>query len=302
GGSPGRLSDTGAAYIFIDPLLVTPTATPTVTNTSAGTNTPTATRTATPTASATNTATLTPSATSTATDTNTPTATITGTLPTDTPTFTPSVTNTPTDTVTGTVVTETFTPTVGVTGTATPTATTSAGIELLINGGFETDANTDKIPDNWIQKNPTGDKQKCNKPGKVIAYEGNCAYHFKSAPGEQSKLIQFVDLSLITPVEVNAGDTITLNGFTNAKGTVSAKIKVRVTYIDTQLETGKITVKLNAATSDYTALTGELALTLAGDPAAIKVMLQNKGTSGKVRFDAFSLLLDNAVLPLIPLP
>jgi hypothetical protein len=160
----------------------------------------------------------------------------------------------------------------------------ASGDELLVNGGFEADTNGDKNPDGWTAKNSTSDKRKCDKPGKIIAYEGSCVYQFKSAPGEAGKLIQIVDFSA---AGLSAGDKITLSGFHDAKGTVDAKVNVRVTYTDTQLDMGKISLKLTALTPTYTPLTGDL--TLAGSPATIKVMLQNKGTAGKVRFDAFSL-------------
>ena len=159
------------------------------------------------------------------------------------------------------------------------------------------DANTDKIPDDWTGAGLLGDKQKCNKPGKVIAFEGECAFQFKGGAGEKSKLSQNPDVTGLV-----AGDTLTLSGYANAGGTPNAKIKVRISYTDTSLAKGKITVKLNAATSDWTAFSGTLDVVLVDVPTSVKVILQNKSLSGKVRLDALSLLQTtgggSALLPL----
>ncbi|HZQ07713.1 MAG TPA: hypothetical protein VFD70_14110, partial [Anaerolineae bacterium] len=115
----------------------TPTFTSTPTNTA--TNTPTNTLTNTPTDTPTPTSTNTPTSTPTDTPTNTPTPTFTDTptvVPSDTPTFTPTdtATNTPTDTPTSTV---------------TNTPTTAPPANLLLNPGFELDADHNNKPDNW---------------------------------------------------------------------------------------------------------------------------------------------------------
>jgi hypothetical protein len=221
--------------------------------------------------------TLTPTSTHTPTDTPTATASETATS---------TATDTPVDTATGTL-----TPT----STETPTATPIPTIEILANGSFEDDTDSNRIPDLWTQKFPTSDKRKCNKPGKVVAYAGECAYEFKSAPGENSQLRQDIDLTALLPVEVNSGDVLTLNGYANASGVVNSKVSVRVIY--TTLEKIKIKIGLNAATGDYTAFVSQ-PLTLIADAQSIRVILKNLGASGKVRFDALSLGLNNQVEPI----
>ncbi|HEX2619870.1 MAG TPA: S8 family serine peptidase, partial [Phototrophicaceae bacterium] len=192
-------------------------------------------------------------------------------------------TTTPTPTATD-VPTETPTATATEAPTSTPTSTPLPGTPLLLNGSFENDVDLDKIPDDWTGKNLTGDKQKCNKPEKIIAFDGACVFHFKGGVGENSKLIQTVD-----GTDLLFGDILTLGGYYTGSAVVNAKLKVRVSYVDTSIETGKITVKLTSATGDWAALTGTLDLVLAGDASSIKVMLQNKSTAGKLRFDAMSL-------------
>jgi hypothetical protein len=148
----------------------------------------------------------------------------------------------------------------------------------------------------WTAKSPTGDKVKCDKPDKQVAFEGDCAYAFKDGTAENSQIIQNVDLSAVSLV---TGDTFTLGGVVNAKGVVNTGIKVIVSYADPALPKSKIKVKLKTATGGYQPLAGELPLT--GTSSAIKVQVWNKGTSGKVYYDALSLQPTTGLLPL-PLP
>jgi uncharacterized repeat protein (TIGR01451 family) len=179
---------------------------------------------------------------------------------------------------------------IALTPTPSATETPDTSIELLLNGGFELN-NTD-----WTAKNATSDKRKCNKPGKIIARTGDCAFQFKGGAGENSKLEQRP-----APTAITTGDTITLSGFYRATGAVNAKVKVTVKYTNTTLAKGKINLNLSAS-SDYTAFTGDLAEVIAGEVASIKVALQNKSTSGKVLFDDLSLQLSEDSAGLMPLP
>ncbi|MBC8099342.1 MAG: PPC domain-containing protein [Armatimonadetes bacterium] len=231
--------------------------------------------------------------------------------PTNTLTFTPTDTFTPTFTPTPTATfTRTFTPTFTAsrTPTITPTftATNLRSVELVINGGFEDDIDSNAVPDSWQQRNTTGDKRKCNQDGKPpIAHSGACVYQFKSGVDEQSKLYQDLDLSRILPQAANAGDTLLLDGYIQASGAVSARVKIRVIYIDVSLSKGKVTAQILAPTNGYQAITNILALELAGEPATVRLSLMNRGTSGKVRFDDLSVILANEIDPrsgLQPLP
>jgi hypothetical protein len=161
--------------------------------------------------------------------------------------------------------------------TTAPTQTPQGAVELLVNGGFEANL------DGWTVKGAAGGKRKCNKLDKVIAHEGECLLQFKS-DGMKRGMQQTIAVG-----DLAAGDTLLLSGYANAKGSVNAKVKVRVSYTDATLAKGKITVKLNAPSGGYQPLTGTLSLILAHTPSQIKVQLQNMGTSGNVRFDALSL-------------
>jgi CSLREA domain-containing protein len=213
-----------------------------------------------------------------------------------TQTATPTLQITPTGEITATpspemtaTMTDEATPTPDPTADVTPTSQPS--LELLSNGGFEGDMSA------WTAKNATGDKQKCNKPDKVIAFEGECVYQFKGGTGEKSKLIQRIDHTL-----VSEGDTLTLGGVVTAKGAVNAKVRVVISYNDTTLAKDKITVSLNAPVVDYAAFTGELSIIAAGEPTKIQLQINNRSTSGRLRFDAFTLQSSNSNTGLLSLP
>jgi CSLREA domain-containing protein len=91
--------------------------------------------------------------------------------------------------------------------------------EQLTNGGFEVDGNGDKLPDGWKAKNTDiakTDKLKCNKPDKIVAYSGNCAFQFSGNPtGETSKLSQTINPGLI----IN-NSTLTLSAYVDPKNGV----------------------------------------------------------------------------------
>ena len=182
----------------------------------------------------------------------------------------------------------------------TPVPTEVPATELLLNGGFETADSKDKnVPANWQVKNSTGDKLKCDKPEKKVAYEGSCMFQFKSGAGENSKLQQNVDL---TANALNAGDTLNLAGFVFAKGDVNAKVMVKVIYTNDNEDKGKIVANVTTAAPEYAPLTGELSLNVVEQVKKIKVIVSNKGTKGKVRFDALTLTKSAASAALLPLP
>lgn len=168
------------------------------------------------------------------------------------------------------------------------------GSHRLVNGGFEESTTS------WTQKNVTNDKAKCNKPGKVLAFEGECAYMFKGGAGEKSKIMQNGDT-----LYVLAGKDLILNGMVKAKGAVKLTYKVIVTYKNQSLDKGKLKGKVTAPTSGYQPLTGNLSLNLPADALEIKIQFVNKSASGKVFLDALTLQTlapQELALPLLPLP
>jgi hypothetical protein len=200
----------------------------------------------------------------------------------------------PTSTSTTLPPTATYTPG-GPTITPEPTATNTPlpddTVELLVNGGFELNADSNQSPDGWKLKQENGDKLKCNDGGEPIAYEGLCAFQFKGGDGERSKLQQDVDL---TAHSVSAGDSLALGGRVWAKGDVDSKVTLKVKYVS--LPTEKVVVDVsptgNATAKQWTAfgaLQPNLSLTIADAPTEITLQIKHASASGKVRYDALSL-------------
>jgi hypothetical protein len=259
-------------------------------------DTPTETITPSPTPSETAFPTLTPSETQTVTPTDTaiPTAALTENpiptltvIPTDTATVTPSATITesslpsdtatviPTDTAIALTLTPSASPTLNLTATPTPE------INLLVNGGFEADSNSDGVPDGWSGKNLIKDKRKCNKPDKQVAYEGSCAFVFCGS--EKATLSQNAQIA------GEAGDLLTLDAMVAAKGAlVDAKIGLKVVYQDDGLEAGKLNLVIDAA-GDYPPYSGSAVVANDGIEK-LKVKIQQR--SGKVSVDAVRLRVE----------
>jgi hypothetical protein len=176
---------------------------------------------------------------------------------------------------------------------ATPTPTEPAsGTELVANGGFEAAL----AP--WVVKNESGDKIKCDKPDKPVARSGICAFRFKGAAGENSKLQQLLDL---TDTTFTPGDNLLLEVFANASNTaVNGKVKMSVKYSD---DTAKCKINLSLVTTDgYNLLDSDCVITSAA-VAKIKFQVKHLSAAGKIYLDDIS-VIHNVASPasLIPLP
>ncbi|MBC8100774.1 MAG: hypothetical protein H7Y11_15145, partial [Armatimonadetes bacterium] len=226
-----------------------------------------------------------------------------------TPTYTPTLTLTPSatytpggPTITPTVISTTAMPTptnTAIVPSATPTATPIAGVELLINTGFEakTSDGSPELPP-WVLKLGTSDKIKCNKAGKPpVAQAGECAFQFKGSVGENSKLEQ---TAVITGLAFAAGDALNFGVQADAKDTsVLGKVKVTVKYTDATPKT-KASVDF-IQTTGYQALSGSTPLA-SGAVAKIKFSIVHQSPASKVRVDSASLLWFNNGGSLLALP
>ncbi len=217
--------------------------------------------------------------------------------PTETP-IAPTSTSSPTETslppsATGTQPAPSVTPTL----TLTSTPPSDNQTELLVNGGFELNADGDQSPDGWKLKQESGDKLKCNDGSEAIAYEGLCAFQFKGGDDERSKLQQDVDL---TTYPVSAGDTLTLDGHVWAKGDVDSKVTLKVKYAT--LPTAKLVVDVNSTGKQWTAFSAlqtTLSLVITDTPIEITLQIKHASQSGKVRYDALRLIQQsNSLVPL----
>lgn len=216
--------------------------------------------------------------TPTPTETNTPGGPTETDTPTATATETPSETNTPggpTETPT-----DTNTPG-GPTETPTETPTDVIIVEYLVNGGFEIDTNGDKMPDGWSVKFPTKEKIKCNKPekDKIFAFSGLCAFQFKGVPGENSKLVQKVDVSQLTP-----GEDLFLSMVAKGKKVAAntSATKVKVVYTDGSKD--KFSFDFPGGTYEYQPL-GVLVDVKEMVITKVKVQIKYASVAGKLLID-----------------
>ncbi|MBC8099635.1 MAG: hypothetical protein H7Y11_09345, partial [Armatimonadetes bacterium] len=232
--------------------------------------------------------------------TNTPTHTPTDTLP-PTQTLTPTQTFTPSPTITpgGPTLTPSQTPSTEPTATGTPDPSLT---ELLVNTGFETDVNGDKIPDGWTGSNTAlakTDKVKCNKdtnddgiPDKIFARTGSCAFEFKGNVTAETSKIFFkpLDFSAITN-----GATVTLSVYIDPRsGTPAAKFAQANIKFSDGTKT-KLLLNIPGGLLTYTLQTNSTVIDLTGrSVASVKVDLRYNGISGKFLVDDVSLTVGSA--------
>ncbi len=161
-------------------------------------------------------------------------------------------------------------------------------IELLANGGFEADANGDKIADGWTVAGVTKDKRRCNKPTVTITPFGNCAFVFKGSAAENSTLTQIITDS---GYGMGVGDFIRLLGKAEATGLpAGVQVKLTVKYVNNAFPKDKATISVPPGSYLFTALP-QIQLGIDGPVHKITVKVMNRATSGKVALDDFSLLL-----------
>ncbi len=201
---------------------------------------------------------------------------------------------------TNTPVQPTSTSAPGQTATNTPVAPTSTvpastdipgAVELLINGGFDMVGLEGRDLSPWILKKDSKDKIKCNKPNKLIAQNGECAFQFKgggaSGLPEAAKLMQKVNPATVS---LQAGDILHFSFYYNGKGSVTTKAKAVVRYTDPSLPKSKAALDIVNTNGVYQPATHNLVITSANIDQ-IKVIFKNKSASGKVRIDSVSLSL-----------
>jgi hypothetical protein len=173
-----------------------------------------------------------------------------------------------------------------------------SSVELLVNGGFETDSDQNKIPDGWSRKNTTKDERRCNQPNEApVAYSGNCAYFMKGGSPTGGKLVQNVNLQQFN---LKAGDHIRLTGFYNKQSTGPLFVYLFVNYANFPDEQRRIV--LRKTTNGYQPINPS-SFTLKATPLRVRVELVNQTTSDKTWIDGMSLILSSPNQSLtLPLP
>ena len=163
----------------------------------------------------------------------------------------------------------------------------TGALALVSNGGFESKTIENKPElSPWVGKNLTGDKIKCNKETKIIAHTGECAFRFKGSAGENSKILQTVDDTIVFQNEF-----LTLSLYANTNIEAAGKIAmVKVKYQEPdagQNSNGKdkLQLELSAPTAngEYELFTGQIQML--GTPIKVKVLLVNTSVAGKLYID-----------------
>jgi hypothetical protein len=164
-------------------------------------------------------------------------------------------------------------------------------VELLNNGGFELDADSDAVPDFWARMPGSGaeDKLVCN-PAKV--HGGSCAVKVIGKPGQSAGFRQVIN----DPAAL-LGDELVLTawGASTPAMTTGAGIKMVVKF--GSLPKLKLTAAVAPDTSDYGLSPLTTQMTVNDSITKIKIIGKFSGSmaSGSVWFDDFSLMHSSAV-------
>jgi hypothetical protein len=181
----------------------------------------------------------------------------------------------------------TISPTFDANLTPTPRPTPT-GQDLVINGGFEIDADGDKLPDGWSSNVPN--VIRCNKPDKPnYAIEGNCALRLKGVAGGTSpKVVQkLIGLETLPPL---TGITLDF-AVTNANEADPYPVTLILTYADSGLGVnGKLKLKPNAVAGGAYTYISDFGL-LEGAVTKGKLVIRSRLPEGTRRVDAVRVLI-----------
>ncbi len=166
--------------------------------------------------------------------------------------------------------------------------------ELLVNGGFELDANNDKTPDGWKLAKAVGDKRVCLP---ASAHSGSCGFVFKGSATEKSTLSQIVGLNGIA---IQQGDTLSLAAFVSGShAKTKAVLMLTLSYAP---ELAPVKTSIIIGPNDVYSWVALPPVNVGGGLSSIKVSITNKSKAGALSVDDVSLTLSRtstrgAVLP-----
>ncbi len=168
--------------------------------------------------------------------------------------------------------------------------------ELILNGGFELPGTADQAAANWKARNLlNSDKQVCNKlnrpnkPDKIVAHEGSCAFQFKvSVTNVKRAIVQKTNV-----VFGSAGETLNYGLWAQGKNIGSgSKIMVKAVYPDKTKS--KSTIAIPLGTYPYQQLQNTLPLTGTANKLVVKIIV---GGEGRLWVDNVSALVPGTILP-----
>lgn len=164
----------------------------------------------------------------------------------------------------------------------------TGAIEVINNGGFETQGASAANAEGWTRINFGGDKRKCGGVGDT----SDCAFMVKGGKNEQSVLRQNIDPTRLAQLAIQADDTLLLSARVKSNNVkAGAQVRVRLTYISGKVESFKF--PLPATTGGAYA---DLATTpMKPDEAVKKIRVEvryiNPAATGKFWIDDVQLTL-----------
>lgn len=173
--------------------------------------------------------------------------------------------------------------------------------QLLLNSDFNSDANSDHVPDTWLINQRTDDDTVCNSAGKRVSFAGDCAFQFQGGSDEHALLEQSVDLSGMV---FNSGDRLILSTYMKAKDPAAdMRFMIKVKYGDAN--TRSKVVRAVGTVGGYTLITVPELILRSGNVTEIVVRFKHKSLAGEVCVDGAMLMLyrtgsrggDSAPLP-----
>jgi uncharacterized repeat protein (TIGR01451 family)/CSLREA domain-containing protein len=178
---------------------------------------------------------------------------------------------------------------------------TSTPLPLLAESSFEADTDGNQLPDGWkVTGVSSKDKLVSNKPGKIVAYEGEQALRLVAVPSKKGKLqyqIDEVDFSMF-----QVGDGLELSAWVRGKKfSPGASLSLVVIYNDPALKKDRVNFKIPADFYEYMNITKRL--TLKGQPLKAKILLKfdyPEDASGKVYIDVIT--VEKVQMGLLPIP
>lgn len=162
--------------------------------------------------------------------------------------------------------------------------------QLLTNSDFNSDTNSDRVPDGWSVQNRTQDDMVCNSSDNRFAFAGKCAFQFSGGSGESAVLQQQIDISNQT---FASGDRLVLSAYLKAKNSAaSIRLILKVKYggVSTPV---KVT-RAAGAVGAYTNITVPTLTLNSSNVKRITVQFKHKSTSGKLWLDGSTLMLQKS--------
>lgn len=176
----------------------------------------------------------------------------------------------------------------------------TGNINFVKNGSFEEFDPTTRLPTGWKSKKLTADFVRCNKerpnkPPKIFAQSGNCAFVFQGTAGENAQISQLVANSDL----LIQGDTLTFTGYLQGKAHVGGgRVTMWVYYENASLDPDNVSKVIKAGTYDYEKFSGTV--TIDGPVDRVKIIARYKGKSGSVRLDNLSVVLEQEAALIMP--